>query len=161
MIRMSALSHEDVLPVGVSLRGGNSFRLFSLLASFYLIAALSVPGAFLIAKQASSVASGQFIVLAEHSSSEQLGASSGEGEDGGEGLWQGPKRLRAALLLTKAGLEKMASLLIASLAAPVTLLDEDTQSKTRVVVTGEVQLPKDEKFPQELLGRPPPSSLSS
>jgi hypothetical protein len=156
MVRALVLSREDISPAGRPLRGrSRSFTLVTLLAALYLIVALSVPGAFLIAKQASVVvSSSQPILPLEHSSSEQFGGNAGE--DGGEHSWHGPKRLRGALLLPKVGIDKIVKLLITSLAGPTTLLEHAESHKP--VVADEVQLPQDDAFPQELLGRSPPSS---
>jgi hypothetical protein len=88
--------------VSASVRGGTGgpFTLFSLVAAVYLIIALSVPGAYLIAKQASLAYSLQQLSL------DRIGSNAGE-EDGGDDTWPGPKRLRGALLLSnKAGLDK-------------------------------------------------------
>jgi hypothetical protein len=129
----------------------------------YLVVALSVPGAFLIAKQASVVSSSQFILpsehSSEHSSSERFGGNAGE--DGGQDSWTGPKRLRGALL-SKVGIDKN---IVISLTAPLLLplLPGATtpmlEPDERKLVVGEKALPpKDKAFPQERLGRSPPSS---
>ena len=156
MVRTLLLSREEGSPVSAPLRGSSrssSFALFSLASALYLIVALSVPGAFLIAKQASLLSSSSHLILA----SEQWGASSDE-EDGGEDSWTGPKRFRGALL-PKAGIEKIVSLLIAfPLPGAPQIPGEYAQGK--LVVAQEVPPLKGNAFPQELLGRSPPSSLS-
>lgn len=155
MARAFVLTRDDVPPAGGPLRGGSrAFTLLSLVGALYLVLALSVPGAFLIAKQASVVSSSQPILPAEYSSSEQFAGSTGE--DGGEHSWQGPKRLRGVLLLPKVGIDKIVKLLSAPLAGPTTLLEH--AKGNNLVVAEEEQLPQDEAFPQELLGRSPPSS---
>jgi hypothetical protein len=143
------------LPLAARFGGGSrAFTLFSLLAALYLVVALSVPGAFLIAKQASIVSSGQPILPEERSSSEQLAGNSGEDEE--EHSWRGPKRLRGAPPLPKVGIDKIVNLLGTPFAGPTTLLEHAERNKP--VVAGEVQPSQDDAFPQELLGRSPPSS---
>ena len=154
MVRTLVLSHKDISPVGSPLRTSSTFALFSLLAALYLVVALSVPGAFLIARQASAFVSS--LALEHSSSSEQFAGKAGE--DGGEqSSWHGPKRLRGALLIPKVSIGKIVNLLIAPLAGPRLML-EDAEGKKRVVAADEVHAPSDEAFPQELLGRSPPSS---
>src|SRR5918992_383710 len=103
MVRTLVLSHKDISPVGSPLRTSSTFALFSLLAALYLVVALSVPGAFLIARQASAFVSS---LALEHSSSSEQFAASGGGEEGGEqSSWQGPKRLRGALLIPKVAID--------------------------------------------------------
>jgi hypothetical protein len=127
-----------------------------LLCALYLILALSVPGAFLIAKQVSVASSSQPILSAERSS-EQFGGSAGE-DRGEHSSWQGPKRLRGVLPLPKVGIDKIVNfLLIAPLGGPKTLLEEDAEGN-KLIVADEVQPSQDEAFPQELLGRSPPLS---
>jgi hypothetical protein len=125
-----------------------------LLCALYLILALSVPGAFLISKQASFVSSSQPILPAERSSEQFSGSA---GEDRGEHSWQGPKRLRGVLPLLKVGVDKIVNFLIAPLGGPKTLLEEDAEGN-KLIVADEVQPSQDEAFPQELLGRSPPLS---
>jgi hypothetical protein len=125
-----------------------------LLAALYLVFALSVPGAFLIAKQASVVVSSQLILSEDRSSSEQFGGN--EGEDRGGHSWKGPKRLRGALLSPKLGINKIVNFLNASLVGPTTLLERGDSAKP--VVAAEMPLPQDDSFPQEYLGRSPPPS---
>jgi hypothetical protein len=134
-----------------------------LLAALYLVVALTVPGAFLIAKQTSVVSSmSPRIVPAEHSSSpsEQFGGNAGE-EDGGEDSWPGPKRLRGALL-SKAGkivgIDEILSYLIALVGGLRVVLEELEDAHHKLGFADEVQLPERGAFPQELLGRSPPTS---
>jgi hypothetical protein len=154
MARALVVRREDISPAGGSLRRSTTFTLFSLLSALYLVLALSVPGAFLIAKQASLVSSSQPILLAEHSSLEQFAGNAGE--DGGEDSWQGPKRLRGVLLLPKVGIDKIVNFLSAPLAGLTTLLEH--AKGTNLVVAEEEQPPQEETFLQQLLGRAPPSS---
>jgi hypothetical protein len=142
--------------VSASARGGTGgpFAIFSLVAALYLIVALSVPGAYLIAKQASLAYS-----LQQHSL-DRIGSNAGE-EDGGEDSWPGPKRLRGALLLSnKAGIDKNfpSSLLPAPqvLGATRSVLEPVVREP---VVAEEARPLKDGALPQELLGRSPPPSL--
>lgn len=145
------------LAVGGPLRGGRSFTLYSFLAALYLVVALSVPGAFLIAKQASVGSSNPLILAAEccseekRSSSDQFGKNAGE--DGEQGSWPGPKRLRGTLL-SKIGVDEILSSQIAPIAGSMALLD---YAERKPVPSGEPQLPKDDLFAHESLGRPPPS----
>jgi hypothetical protein len=158
MVRILVLSREDTSPAGSPLLASSrSFALFSLLAALYLVFALSVPGAFLIARQASVVFSNHVILHAEQSSTEQYAGKAGQ--EGGEHSWPGPKRLRGALLLPKVGIDKIVNLLllIAPFGGPKTLLEEDAEGN-KLVVADELQPPQDEAFPQELLGRSPPLS---
>jgi hypothetical protein len=125
-----------------------------LVAALYLIVALSVPGAYLIAKQASLAYS-----LQQHSL-DRIGSNAGE-EDGGDDTWPGPKRLRGALLLSnKAGIDKNfpSSLLptLHVLGAARSVLEPDGLEP---VVAEEARPLKDGALPQELLGRGPPPSL--
>jgi hypothetical protein len=157
MVRVLVLSSKEISSVGASLRAANRsftlFSLFSLLAAVYLVVALSVPGAFLIAKQASVDFSSQFILLSEHSF-DQFGGNSGK--HGGEDSWPGPKRLRGALL-SKDSIEKIiSSLIVTPLPGGPRIVLEHAQRN--LVLAEELQLPKDGAFPQELLGRSPPSS---
>ncbi len=155
MVRTLVLSRKDISPVGSPLRTSRPFALFSLLAALYLVVALSVPGAFLIARQASAVVSS--LALERSSSSEQFAGNAGE-EGGEHSSWHGPKRLRGALLMPKVAIDKIISSLTAPLAAPRFLLDEHAAQGKKLVVADEAQLLQDDAFPQELLGRSPPSS---
>lgn len=144
------------LVVGRPPRGSRSFVLYSLLPALYLVVALSVPGAFLIAKQATVGSSYPLILPAEPSfseqhSSEQFGGNAGA--DGGQDSWPGPKRLRG-ILLSKIGIDRVLSSLIAPIASAMALL-ENVERKP--VLSGEPQPPKDDLFAQESLGRSPPS----
>jgi hypothetical protein len=157
MVRTLLLGREESSLVSASVRSGTSspFTLFSLVGAIYLIVALSVPGAFLIAKQASLVSS------AQHHSLERFGSNAGE-EDGGEGSWPGPKRLRGALLHSdKAGINKnLVSFLLPAphvLGATRLMLEP---AEREPVVAEEARPLKDGALPQELLGRSPPPSLS-
>jgi hypothetical protein len=149
-------SRGECSPVNASVRGGTGgpFTIFSLVAALYLIVALSVPGAYLIAKQASLAYS-----LQQHSL-DRIGSNAGE-EDGGDDTWPGPKRLRGALLLSnKAGLDKNfpSSLLPALHVLGATR--SVPEPVVRVPVVAEEARPhKDGALPQELLGRSPPPSL--
>jgi hypothetical protein len=155
MVRALVLAREDVSPVGSLPRGSSRwFTLFALLAAFYLVVVLSIPGAFLIAKQASVVSSSQPIVPEERSSSEQLAGN--PGEEGEDQPWHGPKRLRGVLPPHRVSIDKIDNLLSVPLAASTTLLEHVEFNKP--VVTDEVRLQQDDAFPQELLGRSPPSS---
>ncbi len=159
MIRALVLDRAEISPSCASPRYSRSFALLSVLAALYLVLALSVPGAFLIAKQAATtVFWGQAIVLAELYSTQQF--EGGAGEDEGEhSSWQGPKRLRGALPLPKTDIDsKIVKLLIAALPGPKMLLEEDAQAN-KLVAADEVQPPSEESFPRELLGRSPPPSL--
>jgi hypothetical protein len=157
MVRVLVLGHKEISSVGASLRAANRsfilFSLFSLLAAVYLVVALSVPGAFLIAKQASVVSPSQFIVLSEHSF-DQFGGNSGK--HGGEDSWPGPKRLRG-VLLSKYSIEKVvSSLIVTPLPGGTRIVLEHAQRN--LVLAEELELPEDGALPQELLGRSPPSS---
>ena len=157
MVRTLLLSREESSPIRASVRGGTGgpFTLFSLVGALYLIVALSVPGAFLVAKQASLVSSGQ------HQSLERFGSNAGA-EDGGEDSWPGPKRLRGALLhFNKAGIDKnfLSSLLPASYVLGTTSPTLEPTEREPVVAEEALSL-KDSALPQELLGRSPPLSLS-
>ena len=129
-----------------------SFTLYSLLAALYLVVALSVPGTFLIARQASAASSSHLILALERSSLERTGGSSGE--DRGEGSWTGPKRLRG-VLLSKVGIDEIAGSFIAPLAGNAVLLEH---ARSKPDLTEAPHLPGDAALPQELLGRSPPSS---
>ncbi len=149
------VNNKDIAPTGSPLRGSSRwFGLFSLLAALYLIFALSVPGAYLIAKQASVVVSSQLILSEDRSSSQQFGGNAGEDRIGHS--WKGPKRLRGALLSPKLGINKLVNFLSTSHVGPTTLLERADSAKP--VVAGEMQLPQDDSFPQEFLGRSPPPS---
>lgn len=157
MVRVLVLSRKEITSVGASLRAANRsstlFSLFSLLAAVYLVVALSVPGAFLIAKRASVVSSSQSILLSEHFF-DQLDGNSGK--HGGEDSWPGPKRLRGTLL-SKLSIDKSdSSLIVAPLPGARRIVLE--QAQRNLVLSEELPLPKDDSFPQELLGRSPPSS---
>jgi hypothetical protein len=155
MARAHVLDRKDYSPAGRTLRGSiRPFALFSLLAALYLVVALSIPGAFLIAKQASFVSLIQPIVPVERSASEQLAGN--PAEDEGEHPWHGPKRLRGALLQPKIVIDKIVDLLGTLLAGPTTLLERAEFNKPGVADEG--RLPQAEAFSQELLGRSPPSS---
>src|SRR3712207_3804697 len=154
MARALVVRREDISPAGGSLRRSTTFTLISLLSALYLVLALSVPGAFLIAKQTSFVSLSQPILLAERSSLEQFAGNAGG--DGGEDSWQGPKRLRGVLLLPKVGIDKIVYFLSAPLAGLTSLLEH--AKGNNLVVAEEEQLPQEVAFLQQLLGRSPPSS---
>jgi hypothetical protein len=161
MIRVPNLSPKDIPPLGGPLRGSRLFIHFSLLTSFYLVVALSVPGAFLIAKQTSVLSSSQVDLTAQYSSEQLLGGKAGQ-EDGGEDSWPGPKRLRG-VLLSKAGkvvgIDEIVSYLITPVGGgPRAEFEELEGALRKPVLADEMRLPKDDPLPQELLGRSPPSS---
>jgi hypothetical protein len=156
MSRALDLSHAEPCPAGAWLGTGrrSSFALFSLVAALYLVVALSVPGTFLIAKQASL-----FFSVQHSSLSERLGSNADEEDK--DDSWTGPKRLRAALLskvgVSKAGIAKkhfVSSLLVFPLPRLQQIVPEHAQSK--LLVAQEVPPSKDKAFPQEHLGRGPP-----
>ena len=93
MVGELSLSQKEIPPrrVGDSFRTNTSgsFALFSLVGALYLIVALTVPGAFLIAKQAS--------LLSSPPSHLSLTSAGSTEEDGGEDSWKGPKHLRGVL----------------------------------------------------------------
>jgi hypothetical protein len=156
MARTLLLSREERSSVGACVRGGTGypFTLFSLVGALYLIVALSVPGAFLIAKQASLVSSVQ------HHSLERFGSNAGE-EDGGGDSWPGPKRLRGALLSNKAGIDKdFLSALLPAPHVPGATTPMLEPAEREPVVAEEARPLKEGALPEELLGRSPPPSLS-
>jgi hypothetical protein len=147
---MHSRGGRDARPVG----GLPPARLaiVSLVAALYLIFALSVPGAFLIAKQVSLLTSGELTQQAENHPAAH--PQKGSGEDGSADQLPGPKRLRGALPSRDAGAKILVSSLIASLASPSILIDDAHQGRKPVFV--EPVSTKDNAFPNKLLGRSPP-----